>query len=368
MPLRGARHDNAPVEHLYDVTAYAVSAYARTRYRVRALGARFALEPRTLVVSSHRSDDDVPVLVACLYAQAHGRWRRNARLHFAVRDDLFVPGFFAGYPQRVPGVLRRALFRVNVGPVLKTHLPCHPIRSATRMRLAEFLREHADESLETLLPAPLAAPFGDAKLGRDALRGKHAQALWRAVSPEELDTPAAALSWARRRAGALDDFRELVEVVRGGDSLAIFPEGRPSPDGELGPILEGVTAIVRRARPELIVALAPAYDPLVAGRTHAFLAVSAPSAPTDDAGEILALLRRTTPLTVGDSVAVALADRADPEQRLADDVEAAREEGRPYEPELDDAEVRRKRAATAVAAALGRPLDRLVRTYRSARA
>ena len=91
------------MERLYDVGAYAIAAYARARYRVRPLGAQFALEPRTLVVSSHRSDDDVPVLVACLYAQAHGRWRRNAQLHFAVRDDLFVPGFFAGYPQRMPG-------------------------------------------------------------------------------------------------------------------------------------------------------------------------------------------------------------------------------------------------------------------------
>jgi 1-acyl-sn-glycerol-3-phosphate acyltransferase len=200
------------------------------------------------------------------------------------------------------------------------------------------------------------------------LRGTHARALWRVASPEELDTPAAAVSWARRRAGALDDFRELVEVVRGGDSLAIFPEGRPSPDGELGPIMEGVTAIVRRARPERIVAVAPAYDPLVAGRTRAYLATSAPIPPTDDAGEILAVLRRTTPLTVGDSVAAALADRSDPERRLAADVEAARDEGRPYEPELDDAGVRRRRASAAVAAAQGRPLDRLVRTYRSARA
>jgi hypothetical protein len=335
---------------------------------VRALGAPFALEPRTLVVSSHRSDDDVPVLVACLYRQAHGSWRHNARLHFAVRDDLFVRGFFAGYPPRVPGVLRRALYPVNVGPTLRAHLPCHPIRSATRMRLAEFLGEHPDEPLEALLPVELAVPFRDATLGRDALRGTHARALWRVASPEELDTPAAAVSWARRRAGALDDFRELVEVVRGGDSLAIFPEGRPSPDGELGPIMDGVTAIVRRARPERIVAVAPAYDPLVAGRTRAYLATSAPIPPTDDAGEILAVLRRTTPLTVGDSVAAALADRSDPERRLAADVEAARDEGRPYEPELDDAGVRRRRASAAVAAAQGRPLDRLVRTYRSARA
>jgi 1-acyl-sn-glycerol-3-phosphate acyltransferase len=356
------------VDRLYDVGAYGLAAYARARFRVRALGEPFSLAPRTLVVSSHRSDDDVPVLVACLYPQAHGRWRRNARLHFAVRDDLFVPGFFAGYPKRLPAALRRALVRIDVGPVLRTRLPCHAIRSATHLRLAEFLREHPDEPLAELLPEALAMPFGTARTGRDALRGRYAHELWRVVTPEELDTPAAAVSWARRRAGALDDFRELVGVIRGGDSLAIFPEGRPSPDGDIGPILDGVTAIVRRARPARIVALAPAYDPLVRGRTHAFLAISAPRAPTDDAGELLALLRRTTPLTVGDSVATALADHADPERRLAEDVEAARDERRPYEPELDDPDVRRKRMAIALGAAGAQPLERLVRTYRSARA
>jgi 1-acyl-sn-glycerol-3-phosphate acyltransferase len=355
------------VERLYDLGAYGLAAYARARFRVRALGARFELAPRTLVVSSHRSDDDVPVLVACLYPQAHGRWRRNAQLHFAVRDDLFVPGFFAGYPKRLPAPLRRALYRLDVGRVLRTQLPCHPIRSATHLRLAELLREHPDEPLAELLPEQLAAAFGAARTGRDALRAAHAQELWRVVTPEELDTPAAAGAWARRRAGALDDFRELVDVIRNGDSLAIFPEGRPSPDGEIGPILDGVTAIVRRSQPERIVAIAPAYDPLVRGRTHAFLGISGPQAPTYDGCEILALLRRTTPLTVGDSVAAALADRADPERRLAEDVEAARSQGRPYEPELDDPEVRRTRVAVAVGAARGHPLERLVRTHRSAR-
>jgi hypothetical protein len=308
---------------------------------VRPLGAPFRMEPRTLVVSSHRSDDDVPVLVTCIYRQAHGRRRRRhgPRLHFTVRDDLFLPGFFAGYPAHLPGLARRLLTPVNVGPILQSRLPCHPIRSATRMRLAEYLRDRGE-----------------------SVRGWDPRELWQVLTPDELDAPAA---WARRRAAALDDFRRLVDVVHRGDSLVIFPEGRPSPDGALGPLMDGVSAIVRRARPSRIVAFAPAYDPLVEGRTHAFLAVSPPAEPGVD---VLALLKRTTPLTVGDSVAAALADRADPERRLAEDVEAAREERRPYLRELDGAEVRKRRVDVAVRVAHGRPLDRLVRTYRSARA
>jgi 1-acyl-sn-glycerol-3-phosphate acyltransferase len=325
---------------MYDIVGYGLGAYARLRYRVRPLGEPFTMAPRTLIVSSHRSDDDVPVLVACIYPQAHGRWRRGPRLHFAVRDDLFIPGFFAGYPARLPPVVRRALFRVNVGPALRTLVPCHPIRSATRMRLVEYLRE----------------------LGETRLNGRDPQELWQVVTQEELDAPDV---WARRRAAALEDFRRLVDVVRGGESLVIFPEGRPSPDGTLGPLMDGVAAIIRRARPDRIVAFAPAYDPLVEGRTHAFLAISAPAEPDVD---VLSLLRRTTPLTVGDSVAAAMADHADPERRLAEDVEAAREERRPYERTLDDAEVRRRRVEVAVRAAQGHQLDRLVSTYRSARA
>jgi 1-acyl-sn-glycerol-3-phosphate acyltransferase len=332
-------HQNAPIDRLYDIGAYGLESYARLRYRIRALGAPFRMEARTLVVSSHRSDDDVPVLVACVYRQAHGRWRRGPRLHFAVRDDLFLPGFFAGYPAHLPRPLRRLLMPVNVGPVLRSRLPCHPIRSATRMRLVEYLRDQGEPT-----------------------RGRDPRELWDVLTPDELDAPEA---WARRRAAALEDFRGLVEVVRRGDSLVIFPEGRPSPDGALGPLMDGVSAIVRRARPSRIVAFAPAYDPLVEGRTHAFLAVSAAAEPDAD---VLALLKRTTPLTVGDSVAAALADRADPERRLADDVEAAREEQRPYLPELDDAEIRKRRVDVAVRVAQGHSLDRLVRTYRSARA
>jgi 1-acyl-sn-glycerol-3-phosphate acyltransferase len=352
----------------YEAVALALGAYARARFQVRALGAPFHPAAGTLVVSSHRSDDDVPLIIAALYRQAHGIWRRNARLHFAVRDDLFLPGFFAGYPPRVPRLVRRAVWRLNVGPVLRSQLPCHPIRSATKMRLFEYLREHPDERLDELLPPQLAAPLHGATYARDVLNGDHAPLLWTAIEPEDVSGPHAEESWARRRAGAREDFRELVEVVRRGDPLCIFPEGRPSPDGAIGPVLGGVGAIVRRARPTVVVPIAPAYDPLVDGRVHAFIGVGEPAVPPKSGDAVLELLRRTTPLTVGESVAAALADGADANARLETDVDAARAEGRPYEPELDDALVRRNRVATALRHARGRDLARLVLTYRSARA
>jgi 1-acyl-sn-glycerol-3-phosphate acyltransferase len=366
-PDRGSR--------LYDLVALGLAGYARTRLRVRVLGAPLELGERTLLVSSHRSDADVPLIVAALYRQAHGPIRRGGRIHFAVRDDLFLPGFLAGYPPRVPRPLRRLLFGVDIGPVLRRWLPCHPIRSATTMHLVELLREHPDEPLDLLVPESLRTPIERraAELGRrvhrarDVLRGDFADLLWVKAHPEALDGEAARASWSVRRTAAADEFRELVDVLRAGNPLLVFPEGRPSPDGELGPLRGGVSALARRAGATSLVPLAPAYDPLVSGRTLAYVGVGAPVEPIGDPDAVLDLLRRTTPLTVGASVAAALADGDDPEQRLAADVAVAREEGRPCEPELADAASRRERVAAALRAVEGSELDRLVRGYRSAR-
>lgn len=360
---------------LYDLVALGLWAYVHARYRVRVVGAPFVLEEGTLVVSTHRSDDDIPLIAGALYRQAHGLVRRNAQLHFVVRDDLFDPGFFAGYPPRVPRLLRRVLFSVGVGSVLRGWLPCHPIRVATRMRLVQFLRDHPDEPLEALLPPSLLAPLlvraqrlgRTPRLGRDVLSGDYADLLWRVTEQAELPEGTAEEWWRARRAGAAADFRELVDVLRAGRPLLICPEGRPSPDGTVGPLMSGVAALVRRGAPRSLVPVAPAYDPLVRGRPRAYLGVGEPVAPRSDPDEVLDLLRRTTPLTVGSSLAAALADGADPEARLAADVEEAREQGRPYEPELDDPAVRAGRLAEARRAAGGRDLSRLEREYRSAR-
>ena len=53
-------------------------------------------------------------------------------------------------------------------------------------------------------------------------------------------------------------------------------------------------ALVRRGRPAAVVPVAPAYDPLVAGRTLALLGVGAPVEPFTEPDEVLALIRRTT--------------------------------------------------------------------------
>jgi 1-acyl-sn-glycerol-3-phosphate acyltransferase len=350
---------------LYDAVALALTAYARSAFRVHPLGDRFRLDPGALVVSSHRSDGDVPVLISVLYEHAYGRFRRRGpELHFAVRDDLFVRGFFGGYPPGLPLWARRLLYPIAIGRILEERLPCHPIRSATRLRIVELLAEHADARADELLREELLHPFcrrglrRDAR-GRDVLDGRYADLLWRVLEPADTIGPLAEESWRRRAALALADFRSLCELVRSGETLLIFPEGRPSPDGELGPMQPGLAALVRRARPTSLRPLALAYDPLVSGRPYAYVGIGKPVEPSADEDAVLDLLRRTTPLTPGQLVASGAGE---------DDVDAALDEGRLVAPELLDRATRRERLVEARARADGHDLHRLAREYRSAHA
>jgi 1-acyl-sn-glycerol-3-phosphate acyltransferase len=366
---------------IYEAVALGLATYARSAFRVRALGERHPLEPGTLIVSSHRSDADVPLFVAGFYRYAHGRLRRNGRIHFAVRDDLFLPGFFAGYPPSLPLAARRLLFPVGIGGVFGRAVPCLPIRSAKRMRLVELLTDLPDERLDDVLPPGFREPFLQraVELGRpepqrasDVVNGFYADLLWRAVDDADLNGARAEESWRRRGAAAAGDFRRLVDVVRGGGYLLLFPEGRPSPDGTIGPLMRGVAALVRRAAPRAVLPLSPAYDPLGPGRPRAFLGLGSPAPPpTADVDEtVLGLLRRTTPLTVGQVVAFFAGEPASLERRLATEVRVARAEGRPFEPELEQEVHRRHRLAEAVSAAAeadGAVLERLAREYASAR-
>ena len=125
--------------------------------------------------------------------------------------------------------------------------------------------------------------------------------------------------------------------MRGGGTLVVFPEGRPSPGGEIGPLRRGLPALVRRAKPEWFLPVGIAYDPLVSGRTRVVVSVGQRVPPPDEdvEGATLQLLRRATPLTCGQWLAhERLAGGEIAPSRLAEAVEATRAEGRPVEPEL----------------------------------
>jgi hypothetical protein len=81
------------------------------------------------------------------------------------------------------------------------------------------------------------------------------------------------------------------------------------------------------------------------------------------------LLRRTTPLTVGQIVAARMqAGERATERDIAEEVERARAEGRPFEPELADARIRARRLREALRAVPGMDIAYIAREYESARA
>ena len=304
---------------LYDAVGHGMWAYSNAAFRVEVLGGEKPDPgPGTLVAVTHRKETDVPVICPPLYF-AMGGTAEHHRPHALRRPGRHVRA--------------RVLRRVPAGPAAAGAAAALPRRrrqvAPARERLPDPQRERRPRGRgarrRARRRACRARPGGDASRrsrqraaacgldtparGGDVLHGVYADLLWEPLSPE--DTRGLEEFWSRRAARAAGDFRTLVEIVRDGNVLIVFPEGRPSPDGEIGPIKPGIGALVRRGKPRAIRPLALAYDPLVRGRTRVHLALGEPvEPPTEDVeGALLALLRVTMPLTCGQVVAARLRGR-----------------------------------------------------------
>jgi 1-acyl-sn-glycerol-3-phosphate acyltransferase len=332
-----------------DPVALGMTAYVRATFRVRVFGLEhLRIEPGQIFAPSHRSDNDVPLLVTVLYptwSEAVGAgapWPT-----FAAMIELFMPGFFAGYPAGLPLALRRALWPYQPGGVLSRHLQCVPVREPERMRLQELLRHAAQAPLDQLLPGGLldaisarAAALGRPRPARaaDVLHGAYADLLWTYVQRDSTPNPDEA--WRAHGRAAVRDFRRLAESLATGGSVILFPEGEPSSNGEIGQLQAGLGSLARRGNARRVQPVALAYDPLVSGRTRAYVAFTAPIEPGQ--GRILPAvdraLRAAMPLTAGQLAATAVlaGDGSSAALRRAgkEAIHRAREEQRPVEPAL----------------------------------
>jgi hypothetical protein len=183
----------------------------------------------------------------------------------------------------------------------------------------------------------------------DVLRAEYGHELWQWVTRHEFSPPELDGVWARRAVEATADFRRIVDAVRRGASLIIFPEGIPSPDGRIGPLRPGLERLARRGRPSGLQPFALAYDPLVEGRTRVVVATRPPLAPPfdDRVGDaMLHELRRTMPLVGGQvlaGLAVRLARVPKPDEALDElerALEVARRSDRPVDPRLETGDLR----------------------------
>ena len=358
---------------LYDAVGIGMRAYSRAAFRVRYVGPKsFRLRPGTLIAATHRKETDVPVIAPELYFRAAVWKHRSEGMHFAARDDMFLRGFFAGFPPEMGPRARRLLFPVAVGRFLPL-VAVHPISSASTARLVELLAASPEAPLEDVVPERLLLLLQERGVpptarATDVVRGAFADILWEPVSRGE--GPDA--FWSARAMRATADFRELVALMRAGKSLVVFPEGRPSPGGELGPLRRGLDALVRRGKPERILPVTLAYDPLVRRRTEVVVVFGKTFAPPAAALEeaVLERLKKNTALTAGQFVAHQLSEGREPHPAaLAAELESSRVLDRPVDPELLDPARRAAKLAQARAAAEQKPdeIAFLAREFESAR-
>ncbi|MEZ5098870.1 MAG: hypothetical protein R3C15_03520 [Thermoleophilia bacterium] len=357
-PAAASYRITLPMELLYDAVAVGMIAYSSLAFRVRILDREHVrFTHGTLVLATHRAETDVPLLCGSFFR--HWRvWRdRDPRLLFAARDDLFDKGFFAGFPPGVPRWARRLLYPIDIGERLP-RITVFPATPPGAMRLGHALRRLPPRTpLAEVLPAELvdalvarASSLGVPvpRTAADADDADFADILWRVQTPETLDHEAFAEAWKQRAVEATADLRWLVDVVAAQHPLLVFPEGRPSPDGEIGPIRKGVGILVRRGRPRVIKPVGVAYDGLTRGRASALIGIL-PDEPPPTGGDVdaamLDLLRRAMPLSLGQVAASAVLDAseagagsfapAELAERLGDALVRAREEGRPVDPDLE---------------------------------
>jgi hypothetical protein len=278
------------------------------------------------------------------------------------------------------------LWPYQPGTVLERHLQCIPIRAPYRTRLQELLRHAPDERLDRLLPPSLREPLmaRSLALGRrapvraaDVLDGAHADLLWSYV--EQAHVPDPPEVWRTHARAAVRDFRRLGAALAEGASVVMFPEGELSAGGEIGELQPGLGSLARRGHVRRVQPVALAYDPLVAGRTRAYVSFAAPVEPAPGRlrGDVARALRASTPLTPGQLAATAVLAGEDSPAELERSAQAAiaqaRADGRPVEPTLaGDARERERALRGALVRARGRgaadPLvRRLAREFRSAR-
>ena len=367
-PHAPQHEEPAPWEWLYAVVGTGMWAFARSRFRVEVVGGPL---PRVaagqLWIATHRAETDVPLLAGLLFVHA-GMWRgAPSRMYFAARDDLFRPGVVAaGVP--LPGPLARLVWPLSPGPWLP-RVRAYPVRRPTGLKLEQVVAGlPADTPVESFMGPRLLGLIqrsGTAVLRTvaDVRDARHARVLWEDVREDDLVGTLGGEVWRRHIARAAGDVRRLVGMVRDGRPMMLFPEGRVSPDGAIGPIGDLLDLVARRGHPRVVVPLGIAYDPLTRRRTEVAVGVGAPVRYGEEPIQVAAAaaLRRAVPVTCGQVLAryvtsagaAGMSTTGDAEGLAEDVVRVAIAQGRPVAHGLASP-ARRREAVRVGLAALAR--------------
>ena len=252
----------------------------RTAFQVRVRGLEhFTNEPSTLIVTNHKSDFDLLLLVPALY-RAYGGQGPIGRLAFVAAERMFQPSYFSTYLLPRPRWLSRLLYPVNLSAALQG-LHAYPIAHARRRKLGAHLR-----ALRALLGnAPLDVLFAQAPTDflpgifqgariKDALGWRHVHALDVeydfSIFKPELEKKLR----ERHVEGIFRDLSRFAALLDRGDPLFLAPEGDLSHDGSLGQLKAALPRLVGMTQAALkVLPVNFTYDTMTSGRATAFVSI-----------------------------------------------------------------------------------------------
>ncbi len=246
---------------------------------------RARLAPATVVAFAHKRDLDVPALIAHLLGpQVWPRWL--GRVTFAGSAHLFLDGFLALYFPQLGRPLRRLLYPISLGPVLRA-LRIVPLGSTGAQMVAEWI-----DGLRTVYPdgTPLSAVLSAHGLAlaraadvaptvtlAEVRRWRYERLLTVQTGHELLNAAALGrLQYAQARAApAL--LQVAIAALQAGGTLVIAPEGQLSPDGAVQPLRSGLHRLLRAAPDARVLPVVTTYDLLTDGwRPRLFLSIGPP--------------------------------------------------------------------------------------------
>ena len=305
--VRSRRRRARPSIPLQALVALILRIYVRCKFRVSVLGRLPRRRGATLVVGNHGHPMEGVVVPPLLFWMSSPRHR----VYIAGSERIFEPGFLA---DRGAGPMGRLLAGVSVGRVVAA-LGVRPIENMTRSRpftsLAyEVYRRHGD--------LPLAEVFtedalGDLKLDawpslrlRDAWRARLLGAAQRQLTFSALREPYRTEVRSGLRPRVEGQLRDLSELLRGGATLYLTPEGRYTDDGRMARFRAAFPTLLDHAQGVYLAATS--YDTFQPGRMRLWLRLVPLGRGADARTELMA--RR--PVTASQVLARALHSAAAP--------------------------------------------------------
>jgi hypothetical protein len=292
----------------------AVAGYVRARYRIRAYG--HLPDPRgaTLVIANAQTEADDTAMVPLLSFDGSVLDPINP----VASRRLFEPGFLA---VRLPW-LSRALYAADFSALfsaiaihpLENEIYARPLRSVASALRREYGRTPLREVLRE--SARLRLGLGDETV-EDAFRWETFRKAAEHVRLRDVRDPYRARVLAATRSQHDADVARLLEILDGGGTLYLIPEGRFRVDGRIGRF----GGIVDRLAPHAeVITCGISYDPFRSGRRSFLYRLVPPLEP----GDLPNSLRVARPVTISQILAHLLYARASAftAERISNDVAA----------------------------------------------